>query len=243
MLAINIGDFNHGDIESTTTQVIYRNGVIAFGFVHTISQCRRSRLINDTFYIKTSNLTGIFSGLTLRVIKVSRHGNNGFRNRLAQIILGGLFHFLQNFCRNLWRCFLVALSFHPSITIVGADNFVRHHRDVFLYDIIFELTTYQTLHCEQCIGRVGYGLTLSALTHQNFTVVGKRNNGWGSAIALGVFNNFCFFAFQHGYTRVGGSQIDTNDFAHFDNLRKFYLICYLSQPASCADHSNLLLSI
>ena len=65
VLAINFSNFDNRDIEGTATQVINGDRVVALGFVHTVGQCRSGRLVDNTLNFQTSNLTGIFSCLTL----------------------------------------------------------------------------------------------------------------------------------------------------------------------------------
>ena len=103
-VAINIGNFDNRNIESTTTQVINRDFTVALsGFVHTESQSGSGRLIDDAFYFQTSDAACIFGGLALAVVKVSRNGNHCFRNGFTQMCFSRLFHFAQDFSRHLWR--------------------------------------------------------------------------------------------------------------------------------------------
>jgi hypothetical protein len=93
-------------------------------------------------------------------------------------------------------------------------DFVMPHLDVFLYDFFVEATTDQTLHRVQSVGRVGHSLTLGRLTHQDFAVVGVRNDRRGGTRAFGVLDNLDVTVFQNGDAGVGGPQVDTDNLAH-----------------------------
>ena len=62
-------------IECTTTKVIYHDLLLIL-IVKSISKCCCCRLIDDTFYIKSCNLTSIFCCLTLSIVEVSRYCDN-----------------------------------------------------------------------------------------------------------------------------------------------------------------------
>src|SRR5690606_37169891 len=109
---------------------------------------------------------------------------------------------------------LLAVDFHPGVTIVGLGDFVRHHLNVFLYHVFFEATTDQTLYRVQGVVRVGHGLTLGRLADENFTVIGIRNDRGRGASAFGVLDHLDVAVFQNGHTGVGGAQVDTDNFAH-----------------------------
>ncbi len=220
---VNVSHFDNGNIESTTTQVVYRNGTVAGFFIQTISQSRSCWFVDNTFYFQTSDFTGVFGCLTLGVIEVRRNGNNRFRYFLAQVVFGSLFHFLQHFSRDLRWCHFFAFYFNPCVTVVRLNNFVRHHRDVFLYHVISKTTADQTLDSKQRVSRVSHRLTFCRLTYQSF-VVSERNNGRRSTITFRVFNYFGFVTIQNRNTRVGGAQVDTNYLTHL----------YVSVLAACA---------
>ena len=72
-----VTDLNDRYIECTTTQIVYHD-LLLFFIVKTISKCCCGRLVDDTFYIKTCDLTCIFGCLTLCVIEVSRYCDDCF---------------------------------------------------------------------------------------------------------------------------------------------------------------------
>ena len=216
--AINVGDFDDGDIEGTATQVVHRDGFITTGFVHAVGKRCGGRLVDDALDVQTGNAARIFSSLTLAVVEVGRYGDDRFGDRFAEIVFGGLLHFLQHFRAYLRRCHFFAFHFYPRIAIIGFSDFVGHHLDVFLNDVVFEATADQTLDGVKGVFRVGHGLALGGLTYQGFAVVGVGNDGRRGTTAFGVFNDFSAVTIEHGHTRVSGAQVDTNNASHSKNL-------------------------
>ena len=214
VLAIHFGNFNDRHVESTATQVINDDSVVAFRFIHTVSQSSCGWFVDDAFYVQTRDTAGVFGRLTLAVVEVGRNGDNRFSHWLAEVVFGGFLHFLQNFSRDLWRSHFLAVHFNPSVAVVSLGDFVRNHLNVFLYNFFVKTTTDQTLHRVQGVMRIGHCLTLGRLANQNFTIIGIRNDRRRGTRAFCVFNNFSFTVFQNRHTRVGGPEVNTDNSAH-----------------------------
>ncbi|RMP82784.1 hypothetical protein ALQ15_114378 [Pseudomonas syringae pv. actinidiae] len=217
VLAINFGNLDDRDVERTATQVINDDSVIALGLVHTVSQSGRGWFVDDALDVQTGNTAGVLGCLTLTVVEVGRNGDDRFGNRFTEVVFGGLFHFLQDFSGNLRRRHFLAIHFNPGITVVSLDDLVRDHLDVFLNDILFELTTNQTLYRIQRVVRIGNGLTLGGLPHQDLTVIGISNDRRCSTSTFCVLDNLDVTVFQNGDAGVGSPQVDTDNSAHLDS--------------------------
>ena len=160
MLTVYVGNFNDGQVEGTTTQVVYRHRTVTALLVHAVGKGRCGRLVDDPLDFETGNLARVFRRLALAVIEVGRHGDNRGSHFLTQIVFCGFLHLLEDFGRNLGRSHLLALHLYPRIAIVGLGDFIRHHLDVFLNHIVLETTTDQSLDGVQRVVRVGHRLTL-----------------------------------------------------------------------------------
>ena len=86
--------------------------------------------------------------------------------------------------------------------------------DVCLNCLFGELTTDQTLDREDGVGRVGHSLAFGRSANQDFAILHVSHDGRGRATAFGIFDNTNLVAIQHRYTAIGGSKVNTNDFAH-----------------------------
>src|SRR5450830_42086 len=215
VLAIDFGDFDHGHVEGTATQVINDDGVVATSLVHTVGQSGRGRFVDDALDIQTGDTTGVLGRLALAVVEVGRNGDDRFSDFFAEVVFGGFLHLFQDFSRDLWRCHFLAVHFNPSVAVVSLGDFVRNHLDVFLNDFFVELATDQTLHRVQCVMRIGHRLALGRLANQDFAIVGVGNDRRRGACTLGVFDHFGLAVFKNGDTGVGSPQVDTDNFAHF----------------------------
>ena len=178
-----ITQFEDGDIEGTATEV--KNGNFLFAlFVQTIGQRSGSRLVDDTQNFKTCDLSGVLSGLTLGVVKVSRNGNDRFGYRFAQVVFGSFLHLLQDHGRNFRRAVFFASGFNPGITVVSVDDTKGADIDILAYRITVVLTANQAFDGEQCILRVGHRLAFSLLTDQPLTALGKGDHGRRGPVAF-----------------------------------------------------------
>ena len=166
--AINFVDFDNGNIEGTTTEVVYRDSTVADFFIQTVSQCSGGWFVDDTFDFQTCDTASIFSSLTLSIVEVCRYGDNSFSYRLTQVIFSGFLHFLQHFSRDLRWCSFGAFHIKPCVAIVCGNNFVRHDRNVTLNFFVLEAAADQAFNRKQGVLRVCHCLTFSRLTNQSF---------------------------------------------------------------------------
>ena len=172
-----VAHLDDGYIESTAAEVVYHDLLISF-FINAVSQSSCGRLVDDTFYIQTSNLTSIFGCLTLCIGEVCRNGDNSFCYRLAQICFCVSFQFLQNHCRDLLWC-------------IG-----------FAVDGYFVVSTHFTFDRADGSVSVCNCLTFCNLTDHSFACFGESNNGWGCTSTFWISDYDWFAAFHNGYAGV-----------------------------------------
>ncbi len=73
---------------------------------------------------------------------------------------------------------------------------------------------HEALDGEDGVLGVGDGLALGYLADQPLAALTEGDDGGGSARTLFICNDFWLTAFKDGDARVGGSEIDSDDFAH-----------------------------
>ena len=212
---IDIRNFDDGDIKSTATEVIDRNLAIALAtFVQTKRKCRCGRLVDDAFDIQTRDTAGIFGGLTLCVVEISRHGNDSLGDFFTEIVFGRLFHLAQYFSRNLRRREFFVAHGNPGVTVIRLHDFVGHESDVFLDFFLVEFAANQTFDSKQRVSGVGDRLTFRRCANQNFAVFLVRDDGRRSTCAFRILDDLGLAAFHDGDAGIGGSEVNANDLAH-----------------------------
>ena len=215
LVTVNVGNVNDRNIERAAAQVVHSDRAVRrAALVHTKGQCRGGRLIDDALHIQTSNTSGILRRLTLTVIKVGRHRNNGLRHGLAKIILSGLLHLAKHFSGNLLRRKLLAAHFNPRVTVIGANDAERSKLKILLNFGIIKATTDQTLHGEERVLRICDGLAFGGSTHQNFTIVKIGDNRRRRTGAFAVFHHLDVIAFHDGDSGIRRAKVNTDDLCH-----------------------------
>ena len=190
LFAIDISDFDDGDVEGAAAQVIHGNAAVAlFLLVQAKGQRGRRRLVDDALDFQPGDAACVLGGLALAVVEVGGHGDDGFRHRLAQVVLRRLFHLAQDFGADLLRREFLAAHFHPGIAVVGLDDLVGHQMDVFLHLFFVELAANQALDGVNGVFRIGDGLALGCRAHEDFAIVLVGHDGRRGARAFGVFNH------------------------------------------------------
>ena len=200
-----VAQFQYGYIECTAAQVIYQNLVRSLCLVQAVCQRSCGRLVDNSLYIQSGNLTGIFGCLLLCIGEVCRYGDYRFGNLLAQIAFRICLQLCQDHCGNILRCVLLSVDFYvivlTHVSLNGCDGSVR----------------------------VGDGLSLCGLTYQSLSVLCECHYGRGGSCTLCVSDYGRFSTFQYSDTAVCCSQINSNYFAHFYYL-SFLEITLLLRP-------------
>ena len=71
------------NIEGSPAEIVDRDDTV-LAFVETISKRRRCRFVHQAQHVKPGKTPGIFRGLSLRVVEVRGHGDNGLAHRHAK---------------------------------------------------------------------------------------------------------------------------------------------------------------
>ena len=83
-----------GHIESTTTKIVDEDIPLLLGLsgTETVSDSSGGRLVDDTENVEASDGTGVLGGLTLVVVEVGGHGDDGLLDLHAELDLSNLLH-------------------------------------------------------------------------------------------------------------------------------------------------------
>ena len=88
-------------VEGASAEVVNDESAVHF-LLEAIGERRRCRLIQQAQHFEACNARGIFGRLSLRIIKVRRHGDHHATD-LTNLILGALFELTQNLRAHLDR--------------------------------------------------------------------------------------------------------------------------------------------
>ncbi|MPM73324.1 hypothetical protein SDC9_120304 [bioreactor metagenome] len=186
-------NLQNGDVEGAAAQIIDHD-LLGLLLIHAVGQSRGGRLVDNTLDVQTRDLARVLGRLTLGVGKISGDGDDGLGDGAAQIGLGVRFQLLQDHGADLLRGIGLAVDGNlvvaAHLALDGGDGAVG----------------------------VGNGLTLRNLSHHTLAGLGKRHDGRGGAVPLGVGNDNGFAALHDRHAGVGSTQIDADYFRHNKNL-------------------------
>ena len=183
-------------------------------FFETVGERGRGRLVDDAEHVQAGDLAGVLGGLALRVVEVGRHRDDGIGDRLAEIVLGGLLHLLQDPRRDLGRATGLAAEHHVGGAVVGLDDLVRQHLKRPLDLGVLEAASDEALDGVDRVDGVGHRLATSDLTDEALTVVVGRHHRRSRAPALAVRDHGRLSAFHHCDAGVGRSEVDADYLSH-----------------------------
>jgi hypothetical protein len=172
-------------IECTSTQIEDENVALADYFlVETVRDSRGCRFVDDAEDIQPRDRSGVFGGLTLRIIEVCRYRDDGIGNRGTEIGFCRLLHFREdhggNFFGRLKISFvefsllgeaLRAYEFLVFATVLNSNvrlaalvqDLEWEVLDIGLHFCVFELPTDETLGVED--PKIG-GVNKTSLGHR-----------------------------------------------------------------------------
>ncbi|EAQ14054.1 putative NAD-specific glutamate dehydrogenase [Maritimibacter alkaliphilus HTCC2654] len=207
-----IVDLKDRDVERTAAKVIDRDRARLF-LVETIGKRSRRRFVDDAQHFQTGDLAGVLRGLTLGVVEVGGHGDDGLIDLFTKIAFRRFLHLAEDEGRNLRRRILFTGRFDPRVTVAAIDDGVGDEFLVLLDSSVTDAAADQAFHGEDGVVGVGDSLTLGRLTDEAFLVF-ESDDRRGRPCTFGVFDDPRLRAVHDGDAGVGGPQVDTNDFTH-----------------------------
>ena len=209
-----VADLQNGDVEGATAEVVDGDGLGILLLVEAVGERGRGRLIDDAQHFQAGDLAGVLGGLALGVVEVGGNGDHRFLDGLAELGLGRLLHLLQDEGGDLRRRVLLALRLDPGIPVGALDDLVGNELLVLLHHRVVVAPADQALDGKESIGRIGYPLALGRQADETFPIAGKGYDRGGGIGAFGVLENVGLSALHHRDARVGGAEVDPNNFGH-----------------------------
>jgi hypothetical protein len=90
------------DVEGAAAEIVDRDALGALG-LQAVGQGRGRGLVDDAQDLEAGDAAGVLGGLALGVVEVRRHRDHGLGRGLAQVVLGGLAHLIEDHRRDLGR--------------------------------------------------------------------------------------------------------------------------------------------
>ena len=195
-----VAQFQNRNIERAASEVVYGDLHILVRLIQAVGQRCGRRFVDDTAHFQTGDFARFLGSLALRVGEVGRNGDDGFGYFGAEVILGGLFHFLQDDRGDFLRGIESAVDIDARGVVVAFDHFVSRPFNVFA-DLIVSLA-HETLDRRDRTLRVGDRLPFGGVAHFPFVVVHERYDRRCRAASLAVGDHHGFVTLHHGNAGV-----------------------------------------
>ena len=186
--------------------------------VQPVGQGRGGGLVDDAQHVQPGDAPGVLGGLALGVVEVRRHGDDGVDHLLVQERLGGALQGLEDDGGDFRGGVGPLPHAQPGVAVGGA-----HHREGqplhgVLHPVRIEPLADEPLHGEQGAGGIGHRLALGDVAHQHVPLAGEGDHAGGGPAAFAVGNHPALPAFHDAGAAVGGSQVDSDQFAGHGTL-------------------------
>ena len=91
-----VADLEDRNVECAAAEVVDGDRLGFLLLVEAVGERSRGRLVDDAQHFKAGDLAGVLGRLALGVVEVSGNRDDGLRDLLAELGLGGFLHLLQN---------------------------------------------------------------------------------------------------------------------------------------------------
>ena len=172
-----ITDIDDGNIERATAEII-NHDLLLFFIIKAIRKCCSCRLVDDTLYIKTCDLTGILGSLSLGIIEICRNRDDSLCHLLTKISLGICLQLLKDHRGDFLRCIVLAID----------GNLV--------------ISTHMSLDGRDRTVCICYSLTLRRITDESVAVLCKCHNRRCGSHTLCICDDGRLTTFHDGYAAV-----------------------------------------
>ena len=184
-----VAHIDDGYIEGAAAQVVYHD-LLALFLIHAVGERRGCGLVDDPADVESGDGAGVLCRLTLSVIEVCGHRDDGFRDLLAQICLRFLFELAEDHCGDLLRG--IILPVHRYL-VVG---------------------THLSLDGAHCSVGVGDSLALCDLSDDALSLLGECDHRRCRAAAFRVGDDYRFPVLYDRNTRVCGAEVYSYNLSH-----------------------------
>ncbi len=198
-----VADFEHGDVECATTQVVNRDLFVGL-FVEAVGEGGGRGFVHDAQHVEAGDFSGVFGSLALGVVEVSGNGDNRISDFFAEASFGIGLELSQNhggdFRRAVGFGFAVNCDLHMGVAVGGFDDFVGHAANFAGYFVVF--AAHKALDRKDSVSSVGNGLAFGGLAHEAFAIFGESNDGRGCAGTFSVFEHKGLVAVHNGHAAI-----------------------------------------
>ena len=184
-----LANFDDGYVKRAAAKVVDHD-FLRCAVVQPVGEGGAGRLVDDAADVQTRNAPRVLCRLTLNIPEIRRDGNHRVGDGLAEVTFRVLLQLAENH---------------------GAD-FLR--RVAFPGDGLAPVRAHMALDGRNRAVGVDCCLTLRRAADEPFAAVGECHDGRRCALALIVRDDNRAAALNHGDAAVGGTQVDTDDFAH-----------------------------
>ena len=201
-----------GDIEGAATEVEDEDTLIRAGLVKTIGEGCSRGLVDDALDLEACDLARVLGCLTLRVVEVCRHGDDGLVDLLAKIFLSVSLELLQDHGRDLLGGVVLAVDVDIGTSVLARLHVVGDGLALGLG--LGVVAADETLDGRDGVLGVGDGLVLRRLADDPLPILAETDDRGGRAVTLRVDDDRWLAALEHCHGRVRGAQVDTDDLSH-----------------------------
>jgi len=201
----------NGDVERTPTQIIDSERTV-FVAVEAVSERGGGRLVEQTQHFEASESAGVFRGLSLRIIEVSRYGDDGAAY-VTQHALRVFFELFQDF-RGYFHRIHDPVP-HTHLDDLGVGFVFRCHESVGTEQLGFGIigaAPHESLHTGDRVSRVGGREHYGFFAYDDLSMLAVMDDRGQPRVSITIGDTTRLTIDDIGDDGIGGAKVDANGF-------------------------------
>src|ERR1700674_231286 len=220
-------ELEYGNIKRAAAKIVDGHAA-ALLFVQAVGERSGSRFVDEPQNFQAGDFAGVLRSLALRVVEISRHGDNGTIDCLAEKSFRPVFQLAENERRNFRWC--EEFFAQHDANDVFARGIDAKRKKLQLALNIGGTAAHQTFHgIDRALG-LGQKTAARWLAHDDAAVRVKAHNRGTERVAVrtGDTLRLACLAVHVSHQAIRCSQIDSDDSAHNDNPQGLKPLRYTS---------------
>src|SRR5437763_506311 len=209
--------FDNRNVEGAAAEIVDGDLRAALQFVETVGESGRRRFVDDSFDGEPRQFSRALRRAALCVIKICGHGDHGARDRVTQRSFRIALQLLKNQRGNLLGRMRLIVRYDPHRLSAPSLESVGNIRIAFAQLIAAQ--TDEALDRINCVGRLHGAHTRGRLPYERRTFTLKTNDRWRKPRPIRVRDENRKSRLHYANERVGGAEIDTDNFVHSCAMR------------------------
>jgi len=202
-------ELQNRDVERAAAEIINSHNAV-LPLVDPVGQRGRGGLVDQTHHLQPGDAAGVLGGLALGVVEVRRHGDDGVVNGFAEIGFGIAFELAKDLRADTGRGEALAAKLQLNDRFRARGDVEGEELQLVLH--VGHTAAHQAFDGVDRPVRMGDQPFQRGAADDRFAVFGNGDHAGDDGVAVGARDDLGRGEVHEGHERVGGAEIDADNF-------------------------------